>query len=348
MNEYFIAWWNLENLFNVEDWPDRPQRLKDILKHELKGWNEEILSGKISQLSKIIIKMNNGLGPDLLGVCEVEDGPIVGKLVDSLKSHLNREYQIVHEQVDDKRGIEVAFIYDSTKFEIAKSNNTGEDEVFSHHVLRSEATRNILQVNFKLKSSGSYLVLIGNHWPSRTRGELESEAFRIVAGEALGYFHKRILEELGKDTAILAMGDFNDQPFNRSVMDQGLGTPYDTQVDQAHAESPFFYNLMWRLMADGLATFYYTPKIPFGGGGNNNGGQTTFPNMLDQFMVSSAVKFGSQINIKQDSVNILKDDMHDDTPFQRPVKYGRPSTRDGVNKNGFSDHFPISLVLQEK
>ena len=36
MNEYFIAWWNLENLFNVEGWPDRPHRLKDILKHELK------------------------------------------------------------------------------------------------------------------------------------------------------------------------------------------------------------------------------------------------------------------------------------------------------------------------
>ena len=37
MNEYFIAWWNIENLFDVENSPTRSERLKKILKDELKG-----------------------------------------------------------------------------------------------------------------------------------------------------------------------------------------------------------------------------------------------------------------------------------------------------------------------
>jgi len=188
MQDYFIAWWNLENLFDAEDSPDRHPRLREILKEELQGWNEEVLRAKIGQLSKIIVRINNNNGPDILGVCEVEDGPVINKLVDRITELLPRDYKIVHEKYDDKRGIEVAFIYDAAKFEVGKNNHTGEEQIFSHHVLRSEATRNILQVNFRLKTSdNTTLILIGNHWPARTIGELETECFRIAAGDALSY-----------------------------------------------------------------------------------------------------------------------------------------------------------------
>ena len=50
MQDYFIAWWNLENLFDAEDSPNRRPRLREILKEELHGWNEEILRAKIDQL----------------------------------------------------------------------------------------------------------------------------------------------------------------------------------------------------------------------------------------------------------------------------------------------------------
>jgi len=60
MNEYFIAWWNVENLFDVEGAAERPPRLKEILKEELIGWNEEVLNNKLSQLAKAISKMNGG------------------------------------------------------------------------------------------------------------------------------------------------------------------------------------------------------------------------------------------------------------------------------------------------
>jgi hypothetical protein len=350
MQDYFIAWWNLENLFDAEDSPNRRPRLREILKEELQGWNEEILRAKIDQLSKIIVRINNNDGPDILGVCEVEDGPVINKLVDRITELLPRDYKIVHEKYDDKRGIEVAFIYDAAKFEVGKNNHTGEEQIFSHHVLRSEATRNILQVNFRLKTSdNTRLILIGNHWPARTIGELETECFRIAAGDALSYFHKRILEEHGKDTSIIAMGDFNDQPFNRSIMDHALSTPYEGQVKNAHENSPFFYNLMWHPMTNGEASYYYTRKDP----GPCSKTCTTFPNMLDQFMVSRSVKFGNKLNVKEGSVRIIKEEgMYDNEhEFPIPKKFGRPTScgqpASDFNMEGFSDHFPISLVLQE-
>ena len=48
MKEYFIAWWNIENLFDVENSPNRTDKLQRI-KDELEGWTEDILN----ELSKI-------------------------------------------------------------------------------------------------------------------------------------------------------------------------------------------------------------------------------------------------------------------------------------------------------
>jgi hypothetical protein len=350
MEEYFIAWWNLENLFDVENSTQRPGRLKEILKEELMGWNDEVLNNKISQLAKVVSKMNDGNGPDILGVCEVEDGPVINKLVNKIKELVPRDYKVVHEQYDDKRGIEISFIFDPSKFEIAKDSRTGTDLVFSHHVLREEATRNILQVNLKNKKFKHFQGLVGNHWPSRTIGELQTEPYRVAAADALSYFHKRILEEHGDDTPIIVMGDFNDMPFNRSLMDYAFSTPYKEQVAKSE-HIPFFYNLMWPLITQGFGTYYFGKKEP----DPCHDKYTTYPNMLDQFMVSKSIAFEKRISVKKDSVTVNKvigeyslfEERHSyEVPkkFGRPTKCGEPSE---MNKEGFSDHFPICLVIQE-
>jgi len=340
MNEYYIAWWNVENLFEVEDFPGRSDKLRRTLKNELKGWTDEILNRKINQLSGIISQMNNRLGPDILGMCEVENKSVVEKLVNNLSNLQQHTYQIVHADTKDDRGIDVTFIYDSNKFEIEKDPQTGEDLIFSHFVVKREATRDILQVNFRTKSLGNRIVLIGNHWPSRSGGQYESEPYRIVAGETLGYFHKRILEENsdesdendkeGRNTPILVMGDFNDEPFNRSITDYALATTSTLKVKLSR-EAPRLYNLMWPIMAKGMGTFYF-----------NN-----FPNFLDQFMVSKGIVLGRKIGIEENSVEIVTFPEMVKGEYKIPVKFGRPSDN-SLNENGFSDHLPISVMLHEK
>src|ERR1044071_9805248 len=150
MNAYYFMWWNVENLFDIVNSPRRTEKLERTLKNELKGWTQDILDLKINQLSKIISKVNESQGPDILGLCEIENRHVLELLVKIIRQQQpSRNYRIVHADTEDKRGIDVAFIYDKNKIEVEKDNKTGKDLIFSHFVMKREATRDILQVNFK-------------------------------------------------------------------------------------------------------------------------------------------------------------------------------------------------------
>ena len=112
---------------------------------------------------------------------------------------------------------------------------------------------------------------IGNHWPSRLGGEYETAPYRIMAAETMAYWHQHIQEIKGTYAAVMAMGDFNDEPHSRSLMDYALSTRSRQKVTRS-TSAPRMFNLMWPLMGDDLASRYF---------GN-------FPNMLDQFLVSRA------------------------------------------------------------
>ena len=62
MTNHFIAWWNLENLFDVEGSADRPDYLAQMLANELKDWTAGVLDKKIAQLAWVIKQMNGGQG----------------------------------------------------------------------------------------------------------------------------------------------------------------------------------------------------------------------------------------------------------------------------------------------
>lgn len=320
MNEYYAAWWNVENLFDIENSLDRPDYLQKQLKSELKGWTDQVLAKKISQLAKIIKQMNNNLGPDILGVCEVENRKVLTDLRSALGS-LPHNYDIAHADTGDKRGIDVAFIYDADKFRA--------NEIFSHAVLKRSATRDLFQVNMET-TSGNKLILIGNHWPARSAGTLKSEPYRILVGETLTYWHERIIEIQGEDAAIIAMGDFNDEPFNRSLVDYALSWRNRKKV--VNAKAPKFFNLMWETMGKREGSFYYN----------------YFPNLYDQFMVSKGcLKTNAKFTVKNNSVAILTFPEMVSTGYPDPIPFKRPSHAE-YNENGFSDHYPIGMIIQEQ
>ena len=245
MAEHFIAWWNLENLFDIQRSQDRPVWLKKSLARELNGWNASVLNRKLSQLASIIMKMNDGRGPDLLGVCEVENRTVLEKLIAAL-SPLGRPYDVAHHDTEDKRGIDIAFIYDAGHFTA--------HEQFHHTILKRSSTRDLFQVNFKTEDD-KLLVVIGNHWPSRMGGQYETEPYRILAAETLSYWNERIQEVHGRDVPILVMGDFNDEPFSRSMTEYSLSERLKKKV--SYARNPKLFNLMWPVMTDGIGTHYH-------------------------------------------------------------------------------------------
>ena len=327
---YSVAFWNLENLFDIDTAPlaRRPEKLAKKIKGELKGWDQAILDNKLARLAEIIGKLNGNQGPDVLGVCEVENRHVLD-LLNAELAPLGRNYTVVHEDTEDARGIDVAFLVDTAKFDVA--------EVFAQFIVKRSATRDLFQVNLKTKPDGRDLIVVGNHWPSRSGGQLESAPYRMLAGETLAYWHQRIREEKGKNVAIIAMGDFNDEPFDRALTDYARS--FRSKAKVRNARSPTFHNLMWPQLGAGAGSHYFDNR----------------PNMLDQFMVSRGMILNdAPLKVVAGSVRIdAFPEMTRSGQYPGPVRFGRPFKRGGKKDNkftgtGYSDHFPISLELREK
>lgn len=325
MPTYYVAWWNLENLFDEENAPEqrRPEKVARTIAKAIQGWTPQLRDRKIAQLASAICRMNAGAGPDVLGVCEVENRYVLDLLVQAIEERLpERHFEIIHADTDDARGIDVAFLYDPDLLSVP------DGQTFFHVVMRRSATREIVQVNFRTRTDRTW-ALFGNHWPSRSGGQAQSAGFRDIAGETLAYFHQRALEVHGTHTPALAMGDFNDEPFDTSLVVHALSTRQQAKVVNADTV-PRLWNLMWPVMGEPQGSFYFDNR----------------PNMLDQFLANKNMATGSSpLRIRPDTVEIISfDDMRTGT-------YGRPKPFGGMGKpvdeTGFSDHFPIGVSVTE-
>ena len=327
MKNYYITWWNVENLFDVEDSPHRPDYLQSRLKSELKGWNADVLEKKLTQLSSVIKKMNGGLGPDILGLCEIENKQVLTKLVEKFNS-LNRNYEIAHHDTSDNRGIDIAFIYDSDLF-LA-------EEQFHYVVLKRSATRDIFQLNMRTVN-GREFILIGNHWPARSSGVFETEPYRIIAAETLSYWLSRIFEIRGNKIPVFIMGDFNDECFNRSITDYALSTNSEDKV--RYSITPRLYNLMWATYKDETGSYYYD----------------NFPLVFDQFLTTKGgILKSSKLGAGEfsDGANVhieMFPEMDSGGRYPNPIRFGRPSSTSTYHpETGYSDHYPVSMIMTEK
>ena len=321
MTNHYITWWNVENLFDVKDAPldRRPEELRRKIKADLNDWTADVLDKKTTNLASVISQMNDGQGPDILGVCEVENRFVLEQLKGKVNVP-NRNYQVIHHDMSDKRGIDVAFIYDSNKY------NANSNEFFHHTIIKRYPTRELVQTTLQTQK-GNDLILVGNHWPSRSGGQYGSEPYRILTGETLSYFIQRIIEVKGKDAAIIVMGDFNDEPFNRSLSDYALSVRDRDKV--VNGSNPYLFNLMWPLLGQRRASYVF-------------GGR---PIMLDQFMVSKGiVKKSGKYDLGNDMVKLEVFNGMVKGDYDTPVRFGQKNP----NLNGFSDHLPISFILKEK
>jgi endonuclease/exonuclease/phosphatase family protein len=321
MKNHCISWWNLENLFDTENSIERPEWLAKEIARELKGWTQEVLEMKLNQLCWVIQQINNMQGPDILGVCEVENKTVLEKLLGKLEIP-GRDYKILHQDTKDSRGIDIAFIYDGNKYEQM-------GEIYSLELMKRNATRDIVQVQLQTQA-GNELILLGNHWPSRSGGQYKSEPYRIMAGESLSYFLRRIMEIKGNDASIVVMGDFNDAPFDRSLREYALSCVGSKKV--SYGKNPYLLNLMWPLLGERKATYVFNAE----------------PLMIDQFLVTKGIiKTDGKFKLPKNPVRLEAFENMQKGRYKTPVRFSRPSAGKTFNPFGFSDHLPISLTLNE-
>jgi len=202
-----VGFYNLENLFDTEDDPAVDDA--EFTPEGKNRWTPQRLERKLGNMARAIRAMNNARGPDLLGVCEVENRAVLERLVNEFLP--KGEFDIAHRDSPDGRGIDVAVIYRRSIFALRS--------ITMHRVdLGSGArpTRDIMEATFE--RGGQTVTMMVNHWPSRVGGENESAPRRAVAARvAAGVIDS--LVALNPKADIILVGDLNDYPGDPSVHD---------------------------------------------------------------------------------------------------------------------------------
>jgi hypothetical protein len=203
-----IMFYNCENLFDCID--DTLKNDEEFLPDGKRYWTKGKYYDKLNHISQVITAVGGWLPPELVGLCEIENYKTLHDLTHN--SPLYRaEYKIIHKESPDNRGIDVALLYQPKSYKPIHSQFIGiqfPNEPKKH-------TRDILYSKGVLHQTDTLHVFV-NHWPSRWGGELESEEYRIFVASVLKK-HTDSLCAANNKPNIIIMGDFNDEPTNRSI-----------------------------------------------------------------------------------------------------------------------------------
>jgi len=203
-----IGYYNVENLFDTVDDANNPND-DEFLPDAPKEWTAERYQTKLRNIGLV---MQGIEFPELMGFSEVENKTVLEDLANSelLKAEA---YDIVHIDGPDFRGIDNALLYKKSAFTVLE---TEAIEVQLPLVVSEfSTTRDILMVKGDL--GGEIIYVFVNHWPSRSGGEVATSGKREFAATVLREAIDVILAD-EPAANIIAVGDFNDEPNNASLL----------------------------------------------------------------------------------------------------------------------------------
>lgn len=335
-----VAFYNFENLFDTINDPI----VNDEEYLPYKGWTNKNYQKKLDNLSRVIIALgtdeNPSNSPVVIGACEIENRRVLEDLVKH-PTLINKGYKIVHFDSPDKRGIDVALLYQEKYFTPVSytnvplfiyrdADNNGKkgkedkekEEITDDNVQVDETTKRIYTRDQLLVTGyldGEEISFIVNHWPSRSGGEKKSSPYR----EAAGALNRKIIDSLYKinpNAKVITMGDLNDDPTNKSVK-KNLGA-----VGEKEELKEFgMYNPMEKMYKKGMGTLGYRDSW----------------NIFDQIILSEPLVKGKYNSWTYWKANIFK------KPYliQSEGQWKGYPKRNSNGVPGYSDHLPVYVYL---
>ena len=194
-----IGFWNVENLFDLENDPSK--RDDEFAIGGKKNVTSDIYELKIKRSVEVLTDLN----VDILGLCEVENISVLNDLNNSYK---DRDYKIIHFDSPDERGIDNALLYDQNKFSILAS------KPIENKLGGNDKTRDILYVKGAFLDVTLHIFV--NHWPSNYGGKERAIPKRKATAELLMKQIKTI-QKNDKLAEIVLIGDFNEDPIDDNV-----------------------------------------------------------------------------------------------------------------------------------
>ena len=239
---YVIGFYNLENLFDTYNDPAKND--EEFLPEGKNKWTETKYQKKLHNMAKVIrsMKEDNGAWHTLLGVSEIENRLVLEDLVmDPQIAEAN--YQIVHYDGPDRRGVDVALLYKPEVFTFLDSESipfTFEGSTIDWIQSKEERdyfrTRDILMVHGLI--DGEHFAIYVAHLPSRAGGKKGGNQLRDRGGEIM-YEHSMMMQEKYPGIKIVCMGDMNDNPTDPSMAEYLHGKEFMEDVTDTDFFSPF-------------------------------------------------------------------------------------------------------------
>jgi hypothetical protein len=316
-NMVAVGFYNFENLFDTVNTPR-------VLDHDFtpegsNNWTGERYLEKLEHLSGVIAEVGIDLNPDglaVLGVSEIENRDVLEDFVKQ-KAIRKRNYQIIHYDSPDRRGVDVALMYNPTYFEYESSQSLPVNLVDKGDTL---FTRDILYVSGKMNGEPMHFMV--GHWPSRSGGEKRSQGKRNAAADVCRVMYDSLLST-DPNVKVVLMGDLNDDPVSPSL------------VEHIRAEGK-----LKKLDPDEM----YNPMLrPFQKGAGTTAWRDAW-SLFDQVVVSYGF-----VNKDAGGYQFYKSNIHNPKHLcQKTGRYkGYPyrTYSGGQYIGGYSDHFPVFVYL---
>ncbi len=314
-SRHAVLFYNVENFFdtirsvNCDDAEYTPRGRK--------RWNSSAYFAKLSRIEQVLSDISNANGeyPTLIGIAEVENSSVLSDLVSASKLSA-ASYSIIHFDSPDPRGIDVALLYRPSAFKLGGCCSI-KVNIPNYH------TRDILTVWGEVDSEELFVVV--SHWPSRLGGRALTQAKR----EAIGAQIRAIVDSVQVArpmTKFVVMGDFNDDPRDRSAKESLGAVPHSENIGRGELFNPFYSMFM-----AGYGTYAYKHEW----------------NMLDNIVVSGNLVDGSDGLQLQRS--IYNSDYYGNI-FRTPYLFEQHGYFKGyprrTESGGCSDHLPIFINIE--
>lgn len=347
---YGVGFYNVENLFDTQHDPGKNDH--EFLPTGSYQWTEQKYTAKLRNIAQVLSELctefgskKNPAGAAVIGLSEVENSRALEDLLRE-PALAARGYRYVHFDGPDRRGIDVALLYNPKAFRLVEAqlipyiyptesqpdvdlgfyideNGRVKGYPYQNGLLRGDTTyitRGFLTVEGYLGDEKFYFIV--NHWPSR--------GAQSPVRERAGYQVRRLKEALLKqdpEARIVIMGDLNDDPGDLSVSSpDALGAKSDKNACGPHDLYNPWYDMLYK---QGVGTLYYRGKW----------------NLFDQIIFT-----GNLLNTADKSrLHLLTNAVFSrDYLLQTEGKYkGAPkrTTAGGTWLNGYSDHLPTQIFL---
>ncbi len=303
-----FLWWNVENLF---DWHNDPTTEDDDFTPEGKlQWTEKRVLLKEMRirhlLSAVEAHPDYRKYPDILAFAEVENRNIFEC---TLQGTGDVVYKTIYHESRDPRGIDIGLAYNPKTIRPAGSKAYSVP-------LDDRPTRKIVVAGFSADSHPFYVIL--NHWPSRSFDTGWTEPKRLAAAKVARHILDSLLVSNPKADCIV-MGDFNDEPSDRSLK-QVLRSTFDAAKVRANGNS-LLYNC-WSNY-EGIGSYFY----------DNHWQQ------IDQILLSPGMLDNRGLTAPEDAFHCFSFFRLFDYSGKKPwATYEKRKY-----KGGYSDHLPLIL-----